>query len=405
VTVSFLRSVVCAMLVAAAGSAAAQDAPKFEFHGFVGGSVFSETGDGPLSSGGGAGAWVVTSAGAAAAPTAKFATDKGNIGGDVRQTRLNFALTGTQIFEGATPRAFAEIDFFGGNTAGAFGDVSIAPRLRVAFAELKLAKTGTMVRAGQDHDLILGIVLPQTVGHVAFPLSYQAGSLGWRRPGVGVYQTISVPGNMKLEIAASVGRSQWDATNTTVTGPASNLPAFQARLKLQAKIFEAFVAGHYNQTDITGVGVGGGNSSIDTRAVTAGGKVSYMGATLAGAGYMGRNLAPLAGNLLQVQPAAALALPGGPADIDEVGGWAQLGYNITPTISAWALAGFSNPDDEDLIKATLRRSRNVNASGMLRYQSKGYTAGVEYTMFRTSYTDRAEPLKANQLMLSGMYFF
>ncbi len=393
-TVPFLRSLVCAMLLAAAGGAAAQDAPKFEFHGFVGGSVFQESG--ALSSGGGEGAWVATSP--------KLATDKDNFGGDVRQTRLNFSLTGAQPFEGATPRAFAEIDFFGGNTAGAFGDVSIAPRLRVAYAELKLAKTGSMVRVGQDHDLILGIVLPATVGHVAYPVSYQAGTIGWRRPGLAVYQTLPV-GDMKLEIAAAVGRSQWDATNTTASGPGSNLPAFQARVKLQGKIFEAFVAAHYNRTDVTGVGVGGGNSSIATQAITAGGRVSYMDVTLAGAAYTGKNLGPLAGNLLQVQPQAALTLPGGPAEIDEIGGWAQLGYNITPTISAWALAGFANPDDADLVKATLTRSRNVTASGMLRYQSKGYAAGLEYTMFRTSYTNLADPVEANQLMLSGMYFF
>jgi hypothetical protein len=393
-----MRSAMCALLLAAAGSAAAQEGPKFEFHGFVGGSVFSESGDGALSSGGGAGAWVVT-----APAGGPFTSDKGNVGGDVRQTRLNFSLTGPQIFESATPRAFAEIDFFGGNTAGGFGDVSIAPRLRVAYAELKIGKTNTMVRAGQDHDLVLGIVLPQTVGHVAFPLSYQAGTIGWRRPGIGVYQTVPVA-DMKVEIAAVVGRSQWDATNTTASGPASSLPAFQARLKLQAKIFEAFVAAHFNQTDLTGLGNGGSDSSMDTQAITVGGKASYMGFTLSGAGYVGQNLAPLAGNLLQFPTQADLTIPNR-EDISEIGGWAQLGYNITPTISAWALAGFANPDDADFAGTTLTRARNVNVSGMVRYMAKGYAAGVEYTMFRTSYTNLADPLEANQLMLSGMYFF
>jgi hypothetical protein len=381
------------MLLATAGGAAAQDV-KFEFHGFVGGSVYTE--NAALSSGGGAAAWVVTGE-----PT----QDKGVFGGDVRQTRLNFSLTGPQVFEDATPRAFAEIDFFGGNTAGGFGDISIAPRLRIAFAELKLAKTGTMVRAGQDHDLILGIVLPATVGHVAFPLSYQAGSVGWRRPGLAVYQTLPV-GGMKVELAASVGRSGWSGATAaeSALGMASGLPSFQGRVKLQGKIFEAFVAGHFNRIDVDGQGADG-DAELDTTAVTAGGKVSYMGATLAGAGYMGKNLAPLAGNLLQWQPSAALLDPAGPIDVNEIGAWAQLGYNITPTISAWALHGFANPDDEDLTKATLTRSRNSITSGMLRYQSKGYSAGLEYTMFRTSYTNVAEPLEGNQVMLSGMYFF
>jgi hypothetical protein len=401
-----LRSVVFAVLLVAAGRAAAQDAgPKFEFHGFAGGSVYTERGG--LNNDGGQAGWLAFS---------NPATDKDQFGGDVRQTRLNFSLTGGQIFDGATPRAFAEIDFFGGNTAGAFGDVSIAPRLRVAYAELKLAKWGTMVRAGQDHDLTLGIVLPQTVGHVAFPLSYQNGSIGWRRPGVAVYQTVPLPvADTKVEFSAMVGRSQWSAVAPAVptgnptpplaTGASSNLPAFQARVKLQHKIFEAFVAGHYNETDVNGVGVGGANTTLKTQVVTAGGKASYMGATLMGAAYTGRNVAPLAGNLLQFHSLAALSLPGGPANIDEVGGWAQLGYNITPTISAWALGGFSNPDDEDLAKAGMTRGRNSTYSGMLRYQSKGYAAGLEYTEFRTKYTNLPDTVKANQLMLSGMYFF
>jgi hypothetical protein len=394
VTVPFLRSVVCAMLLATAGSAAAQDV-KFEFHGFVGGSVYTE--DGAFNNNGGSAAWVVTNE-----PT----TDEGVFGGDVRQTRLNFSLTGAQIFEGATPRAFAEIDFFGGNTAGGFGDISIAPRLRIAFAELKLAKTGTMIRAGQDHDLVLGIVLPATVGHVAFPLSYQAGTIGWRRPGVAVYQTVPLATDLKLEFAAALGRSGWSGATPAQErlGQASGLPSFQARAKLQGKIFEAFVATHFSRIDVDDQGADG-DAELDTMAVTAGGKVSAFGATLAGAGYAGKNLAPLAGNLLQWQPAAALTAAGGPVDVSEIGAWAQAGYNFTPAISAWLLAGFANPSDEDLTEATLTRSRNVTTSALVRYQTKGYSAGLEYTMFRTSYTNSADPLKASQLMLSGMYFF
>jgi hypothetical protein len=390
-----------------AGNASAQDV-KLEFHGFVGGSVFTETAG--LSSGGGSGAWHVGSA---------PATDKAVSGGDVRQTRLNFSLTGPEIFAGATPRAFAEIDFFGNSGEGAFGDISITPRLRVAFAELKFA-TNTIVRAGQDHDLVLGIVLPSTVGHVAFPLSYNAGTVGWRRPGVGVYQTFPVS-EMKLEVAASVGKANWrsggipgtgsrdsvDGTFVPVDGSlaglgaASGLPALQARAKLMGKSFEAFAAGFMSSIDVNGAGASGG-ASLDTTVITAGGKVSYLGATLAAAGYMGKNLGPLAGNLLQWQPTAALASE---IDVNEIGAWAQLGYNVTPAISVWALAGLANPDDEDLAQAALTRSRNVTTSGMLRYQSKGYAAGLEYSHFETKYTNLADTQKGNQLMLSGMYFF
>jgi hypothetical protein len=394
-----------------AGSAAAQDsAVKFEFHGFVGGSVYSE--DAAMNSGGGAGAWFVTS---------DPRGDKSVFGGDVRQTRLNFSLTGPQIFANATPRAFAELDFFGNTGEGPFGDISITPRLRVAYAELKFTKSNTMVRVGQDHDLILGIILPATVGHVAFPLSYNAGGVGWRRPNVAVYQTFALTPATKLEFSGSAGKANWQSAGIPGTGSvnstgdfvpvngalaglgvASGMPAFQARAKVMNKAYEAFVAGYYSRIDVNGQGNVGGEN-LDTTAVTAGAKVSQFGAMLSAGGYYGKNLGPLAGNLLQWHSGAALA---NGFDVKEYGAWAQAGYNLTSTISAFALAGVSNPDDDDLIRASMTRKRNVTTSGMLRYQSKGYAAAFEYTHYRTSYTTVAAPLlKGNQAMLSGMYFF
>jgi hypothetical protein len=379
------------MLLAVAGSAAAQDV-KFEFHGFVGASVYNE--NAALSGAGGQAAWYVD---------AEPLVDEEAFGGDVRQTRLNFSLTGPALWEGVAARGFAEIDFFGGATAGGFGDISLAPRLRVAFAELKLTKTGTMIRAGQDHDLTLGILLPTTVGHVAFPLSYTAGTIGWRRPQLAVYQTVPVA-DMKLEFAAAIGRSGWNAANTGL-GVASGLPSFEGRAKLSGKVFEAFVAGHWSQIDASGYGSEPAqDAEADTTVVTAGGKVSMFNATLQGAAYTGTNLGPLAGNLIQWQSTAVLLQPGG-ADVSEIGAWLQAGYNFNPNWSAWLLHGFANPDDEDLATAGLARGRNQTTSALVRFQQKGYTAGVEYTMFRTRYLGAADPLEGSQFMLSGMYFF
>lgn len=401
-TVRSLRFAVCAMVLAAAGTASAADEVKFEFHGFVGASLYSENAG--LSSGGGQAAWWVSSE-----PT----TDKGVLGGDVRQSRLNFSLTGPQLWEGATARGFAEIDFFGGNTAGALGDISIAPRLRVGFAELKLAKSGTVIRVGQDHDLVLGLILPTTVGHVAYPLSYQSGTIGWRRPQIAAYQTFAVTPDYKLEVAAAVGRSGWTAASAAeqVLGQASGMPSFEGRVKLQHKMFEAFAATHWSSIDVSGQGAtapAGANDKASTTAFNVGAKVSYKGATLQGSAYTGKNLGPLAGNILQWQDTAHLLLPGG-ADVSEVGYWLQAGYAIPtmPELSVWALTGLANPDDADVVKAGLTRTRNQTSSLLVRYQNKGYTAGVEYSLFRTATTTTpaGDPLKGSQLMLSGMYFF
>ncbi len=412
-TVPFLRSAVCAMLLATAATATAADEVKFEFHGFVGASLYSE--NAVMNSGGGQAAWFVSSV-----PT----VDKTALGGDVRQSRLNFTLTGPQLWEGAVARGFAEIDFFGTTPAGALNDISISPRLRVAFAELKLGKSGTVIRAGQDHDLVLGLILPTTVGHVAYPLSYQSGTIGWRRPQVAAYQTFGLTPDFKLEVAAAIGRSGWNAnTGTEATlGAASGMPSFEARVKLQHKIFEVFAATHWSQMDASGqgsttIGTTGVDAKVDTTAFNVGAKASYMGATLQGSAYTGKNLGPLAGNVLQWQSLADIAarkLAGGSPDVSEIGGWLQAGYAIPvmPELSFWALTGLANPNDEDIRGtgaeaplASVTRSRNQTSSFLVRYQNKGYTAGVEYSNFRTSYSNTPNVSKAQQLMLSGMYFF
>ena len=98
----------------------------------------------------------------------------------------------------------------------------------------------------------------------------------------------------------------------------------------------------------------------------------------------------------------------------EVGYWLQAGYTIPvlPELSVWALTGLANPNDKDLVGtgaeaplASVTRSRNQTSSFLVRYQNKGYTAGVEYSNFRTAYTNNPNVQKAQQFMLSGMYFF
>ena len=74
-------------------------------------------------------------------------------------------------------------------------------------------------------------------------------------PGLGVYQTLPAA-DMKVEVAAVVGRSGWNGAATTFNpdgtvkepsteriGLASGMPSFEGRVKLIAKTFEVFVAG------------------------------------------------------------------------------------------------------------------------------------------------------------------
>lgn len=430
--VSVLRSAVIAVAMVMAGAAYAEEAPagpKFELHGFVGASFYGE--DAAFNGFGGA-AWFVKG---------MPRQDKLQLSADVRQTRLNFSLAGAKIWD-ATPKAVVEVDFYGGNqgpgtatgTPGGFSDVSVLPRLRLGYAELAWANT--VIRVGQDHELILGGPLtPATVGHVANPIAYQAGLIGWRYPGIGVFQNIPI-GDMKLEAAVQITRAPGRATEldggTGLTyGESSGLPAFEGRLRLKAKILEAFVAFHWSRIDRNGIdntgpvvsGTYDFGQDQEVIAAVAGLKLTIGPVTLQGSGFTGKNTGPILGNMNQFVGRSA-------NDVHEWGLWGQLGFNITSEFSAWAFAGVDHPDQYEEAKAfktgtTPAALQNVVFSGMLRYMLKGYAIGLEYTHWRTKYstpiptgTGTTVPLAAstasvapdgnldgNQLMLSAFYFF
>ena len=194
-----LRTVVCAALLAATTAAGAQEKKPdfvFAFHGFVGGSLYMQD---AVMNANGQNAWFVR---------AQPNQDRLQLSGDVRQTRFNFSLAGPSVMGGATPKAVVEFDLFGGqaanspangganNVTSSFGDSSVSPRLRIAYAEL--GWQNSTVRVGQDHQLILGIILPATVGHVANPLTACAGTIGWRAAGATFFQNVPATSAIRL---------------------------------------------------------------------------------------------------------------------------------------------------------------------------------------------------------------
>ncbi len=356
-----VRALICAAMFAAGTAVSAQE-PKsdfvFAFHGIVGGSLYAQ--DSVLGPGNGGQSWFVAQ---------QFSNHKALFGGDVRQSRFSLAFAGPKIFQGATPRAYVEIDFSNNAGQGGYGDVSLLPRLRHVFAELNWGNTA--IRFGQDHELLIGSspwappAGPASVGHIGYPLVYQAGAVGWREPGVAVYQQFpGFFGVASLEFAAMVMRSQWVAPltatglpNQSITsfGEQSGYPGFEARVQAVGKNFRLGVSGHWNQSHRAGIGN---------------------------------------------QETAALP------DL--------MGFNFTPELSVWGLAGTSKPSNSDVIAAGGTRLQNTVVSGMLRYQEGGYAIGLEYAHWHTRTTGGVPPayvgppdgnLDGNQLMLSGFYFF
>lgn len=372
--------------------------------------------------------------------SAEPATDKNALGFDVRQSRFNLSLKGPAVLGGATPSGVLEFDFFQGFGAGAFGDVSLLNRMRLAYSELNWGNH--RLAFGQMNDLVFAMA-PVSLAHIAFPLGYGTGNIGWRRPGVFGFHSFGTP-DLKVELAWEVGRSQWNdaatgiganAPNTPAgvsLGEASSLPATEARLTVSSgTLFSAFAAGHWNRVDLNGAGFSGGVGSLDVLAVNAGGKLALGPLTVAATGFTGKNTGPLLGNLVQLQAGGASGAgtgAGAPAatkkDVSSWGGWAQAGLNVTKELSAWAFYGLQKVNEDDAKAASLlvpaaataqfTRLENQTTDLMLQYRDGGYALGLEWIHMKTKTAAYAagtnvftgsKDLSGNEYMASANYFF
>lgn len=437
-----LKALGVALLLGAATLSHAQEAPKpspftFALHGFVSVSGASQSGAFVISEG---------QQSLASATGVSPVNDKNSFTADVRQTRLNFSVTGPKVLFGATPTGVVEVDFFNGQGAGNYGDVSIIPRLRVGYSELNWGMH--KLQLGQQNDLVFAMA-PTSLSHIAFPLGYFTGNIGWRRPGIFGFHTFQLSNDLKVEGAWEIGRSQWaDASNggaagVTIGGAAANTPgginlgeasgapALEGRVSATySKFLFAFVGAHWNQVDLTGYGQGialpaGSKHSVDTAAYNAGLKLtlplpSDMLLTVAGTGFTGKNVAPLIANMTT----AAQAFRVGPLgeDVNTMGWWAQAGFNLTKEFSVWAFYGNQAIDKKDFVRAAQTQAaaapsgyENATTNIELIYRDGNYGLSAEWIEFNTKYTTAIDvatlsitgnrTAKSDQYMISANYFF
>jgi len=391
-----LLAVLAALTLPLAASAQTSDY-TFQLKGFVSMTAAVQSGQFSLGEG---------QQSLAAGPN--LTADKGSMAFDVRQSRFNFSVKGPQAFFGATPSAVLEMDLFGGNSAGNFGNVSIYPRVRTVYSQLDWGNH--KIQVGQQNDLTFALA-PTSLSHIAFPMGYFTGNIGWRRPGLFGFHNIPLGEELKLEIAWEVGRSQGaeaSPSNGIYPGEASGSPAIQARGTISNKMFSAFVAGHTSSVDTNGAGTADVDpKSINTTAVAFGGKVMFMGVTLQAAGFSGTNTDPLLGNFVEFRPRTAAV-----KDLSAFGYWVQAGYNVTKEFSLWGFYGNQGVDETDGHALGQVKMDNTTMNFQAMYREGGYGASVEYSDFKTTralytagaYTGDAKD-KANQIMLTGTYFF
>jgi hypothetical protein len=308
-----------------------------------------------------------------------FPTDTPLFGADVRQTRLNFSLRGPQILGGAVPKAVVELDFVGGDGPGGFGDVSVWPRLRLAYTELNWGGKH-IIQLGQQNMLIIGLI-PQSLRGIAVPMSYTAGTVGWRQPGIFGYHTFG--SDVRFEFAWSIQRSGWANTLQTDfinAGVSSGLPAFEARGKLSfGKMLDFWISGHWQQADRNGPGVLANDAAmttITTALGTVGLKLDLGMLVLQGSAWYGKNAGPVWGSFFTFSTINQ--------NIFGYGGWAQIGLVFSKEFSLWYMYGIDHPSYTDIFLVNGATLRNQNGVAMIRYQTGGFAFGVEWLNSRTT---------------------
>src|SRR2546423_11621898 len=264
-------------------------------------------------------------------------TDQGFFDGDIRNTRIRFDFSSGPVLGKWAPKATLEADFFGAfNGAPPFGDEQ--PQLRGRFAFVDLTNGRTTLRVGQFWAPMVGGV-PVSLTHLAFPLGYGAtGMVGWRFPGVFLYQDLSAAGaplTVQLQLAAFKGSGPFtpgnarDSTNSIGNGEASGLPQFEARLNFAKKTpnlsWSAYVVGHVDWKDTTGTGrdttnTGAQDSNMSAWGIEAGANIQPGKFTLHGNFYYGKALGQQFAHITQHTQ--------GHGDIRGWGAWGPTGYGL-----------------------------------------------------------------------------
>jgi hypothetical protein len=410
---SFTYTTAVAVLLSAGAVRAADESPfKFEFHGFVTGSMFIQD----QVFGGGTGQDNLFFAPPASAAVGKVPGTKSGtfLGADVRQSRWIFIMNGPDAF-GAKPRAYFEGDFLASPPTGEIASTSA--RLRAAFGELKWGNT--QLQIGQYSAQLILAQLSASVAHIANPITFGTGTIGGRAMGVRAIHTMPM-GDMKLELAGEVLASKLPideanrptAFNNVSRAWASGMPSLGARGTVSGKSgdigYSLYVSGLYETINLKGFGEtapngvtltdGSTKKDYSPWAAEVGGRVAISLVSLAGNYYTGKGVGVWAGALNQQ------------GDVGGSGFWAQLGLQPNPLIGVFALYGQGSATKSDLQKWTITgfggtRKDNKLMGGILRLTDGGYTFAAEYYKFDTTNFTATGDSKTNayQFIVSGHY--
>ena len=321
-------------------------------------------------------------------------------GGDVRNTRLTIAFTGTKLATWNVG-ALAEADFFGGyNGAGPFSQQQPHLRLRLGYIELKHG--GTKIRVGQDWSPLFG-EWPISTSHIAFPLGYgSAGYVGWRFPGFYIWQDLG-GSSTKFQFQGGIFEGSWNGpgppTAWLSAGNVGFRPQVEARLNILGKGWKLYFVGHWDDKDLKGVNEIEPEPPIDDSitgtAFELGGKITPGHWLIHGNFYWGQGIGQQFGAITQF------------GDIESIGGWVQIGYNFDKHWSLYGFYGFDDPDNDDVLTWIGEGGRMENSmyNLHLRYAIGQYWFGLEWMHDTLKVGPDETEVEGNQIALSWLYKF
>lgn len=333
-------------------------------------------------------------------------------GVDIRNTRFWLDFKGAQFTDNWTGGGRIEMDFFGGfNGTGAYSISQPTPRLRQAYMDFTNVSSGSTVRVGQQWDLMFPIDnVPTSVTHIAFPLGFGAGFVGWRFPGVVWMQDLNHGSDgpkWRLDLGGFDGNwsGPGDNVNYLTAGNAGFRPQLQARLHVQDKDWLAYATVHYAQVDLRGVDGTAATPikpTIDSEGFEIGGNWHPGPWMFKANAYTGKGLGQIFGGLVQF------------GDIQETGAFLQAGYKFTPNWSSNLFYAYSKPNHDDVVEwlgsGSVGRLKNRQAAFNLIYTAGAYELGAEYMYSSLDSTTAAAPdttktTKGSQVSLSAKYNF
>lgn len=324
-----------------------------------------------------------------------------------RQSIFGFTIEPAKEASGEwSPSALVEFDFFGTRPSDGLqpqGRVFNQPRFRKGYFQLQ--KDTWKILAGQD-DIIISPLDPVSLSHVAVPLGATAGDLWGRFPQVRVEKTATLGdfsallqfgilrpifGDPRLSSAANPEVPPAGSSIDTAFsgfGERASQPFYQARVAvshpMRGSTATLGIGGHYGREKV------GATRNLDSWAFAFDFDAPVVSrVTLRGEGFVGSNLVPFQGGVLQ---GVAFTPPTTTTravfhKIGAGGGWGELTFRMTDDNKNFFYigAGTDDPKNHQLLAGTGRAKNTFAWASYFRRLTNNLTLATEWSnwQFRT----------------------